>query len=1206
MGSIELLLASSTRPRTVGRLHNHTSKWCLLQLMVWQLLLFTGSSTAVAWERAARNPTEGHEVKKNTGAYVLNDILSQLHSMVSVGEGLHNPLNLDKQVVSRPPQQTALPSTLNDGGKCAALSPSPSHNNTAGMSRDTELVYNGNISNIGSLLEPFCSTASRHLMWLGRKTYERAFHFQPLLLPRPAFVKEHPRIQPYEALLAFGMSTSSTPSVEKITAYVMNTYQADGQTWRIFHVLDFSELLPFQCQDPDDFQPAITLSMSRQQVYFFGFGPQAVCSVLLVWDIGSRHLSRVNATDGQQVPHVYHTLVTIETNMTGSVQNADTERDHGDVLLSYGGTFCGFHDVYACPEEKISAGLWRFDFNNTLSDGIVLGRWSKVPVETKPGSPYPSARISASVFFAAPDRILMYGGIGVVRASELNESNESLSCSECREVALCDLWQLNLGTLTWQVLSGNLTLNCAQRAPSNCFGFPRFAYRQFCAYDPVEEVISVPTIVLTEFSLGALCNIGSFALSRFYLNSVESGWRTWEQTSAQDLYIVASGIERLLSSGFATATHRVFCVDLGFLLTSDMTLRYDHVTGMDSVNLQFLPDNLNKIYRFAGNTGCISPAPIVAESRSFEKEDYKEHYFIVLGGFCLLKGESPDNRLLASWDVLPVWSYLNENLEFGYLMKLVRPAPEFLHQVFHTVVPLSEEPVAGQNIRNGAQAPAQGSPGTVHKAALYGGVSLLGHIVPPDVWCFDLREHYWTQANLTTNTHVPQWRSNAIFGHVAFPVPGPSSAFAIYGGFQGDFGLPLFSSNRSYMFEFSNLEECEGQWVELQARSRPLPGLALHSVTIVSSDIYVFGGLCELEQRNSLLRLQIDRRPSYTVEWVEVKQARTLPAMFGHSLTEFTPDFLLLLGGIHYDSARCHNNLAGFCFNSKGAVAYLMRIGGGGATDAAAAGSQQRADIIPFFPHHPIALHKAVSQFIFGGAVNAAEFRQEYARLMSQDCHSQIPSSSCPLGYGRNGSTCMPCPQEYISTGTGGKCVPCPKFQVTNGTGQTMCMIPPPCKDNSCHGHGTCYSVDLYVAACSCEFGYTTYDNCQLPFTYLGMGATIAAVLLCVTLILRRCILLRRKAQSELVKKERELLVSRWKLGQLSRGSRIQYKELTFLNQIGEGAFGQVFLAELSCLKVAVKTLRGCRLSRRAACKRFQVEAEHMRTVHHPNIVMFF
>ena len=213
---------------------------------------------------------------------------------------------------------------------------------------------------------------------------------------------------------------------------------------------------------------------------------------------------------------------------------------------------------------------------------------------------------------------------------------------------------------------------------------------------------------------------------------------------------------------------------------------------------------------------------------------------------------------------------------------------------------------------------------------------------------------------------------------------------------------------------------------------------------------------------------------------------------------------------------------------------------------------------------------------------------------------------ACQLGYAQlDGPTgaCVPCPNGYYSRKYMNvvECVKCPLGTTTTPTnGQAAASIDNcTCDPNYCV-HGTCRVSDLEVA-CSCFFTHVG-QQCDvinyLPFL-IAFGSLTVLVVVATTVVCSSVRAVRhRRARRET---ERELEETR-------KAFTILPQEIKLLGRLDEdcpGGYGRVHKAIYRDWTVAVKQLQVVMAEWFNVRLEFLREIQFMRTVRHPNIVMF-
>ena len=463
--------------------------------------------------------------------------------------------------------------------------------------------------------------------------------------------------------------------------------------------------------------------------------------------------------------------------------------------------------------------------------------------------------------------------------------------------------------------------------------------------------------------------------------------------------------------------------------------------------------------------------------------------------------------------------------------------------------------------------------------------------------------------------------------HIAFR--NNSSSLIIHGGIHE-------TSNTSHsmntilcdiwILSFHGISQKTVTGVELTSRvqGKSLPCAYGHTYTEYQGIGLIYGGFCH-QKKSSLSRLAntgdhpCSHSQIYTIfvspdaEVVTVASIPIqppIPQRAFHSLSKYTTNSLLLLGGMHamLNGSQVpvlqHNPLLQ---NAPITTAMLIQL------NMSVASNHRRAIAVEFFPHKPLrGAHVVNGGLVFSGLVKpAAGMVSSLAKI--------DPEKHCPLGYWRTTSSpdCQPCPENYFSNSYGIHCEECERYTSTNTTGSVKCYQQSPCTHGSCHGHGVCQEKpNVFQATCICDFGYLAYDNCQVPFVTLAITFSIILFvgLLAYALIknqLRKAKI--RKQGKRLHVQQVELDLKKKKLDELFDAVNVQWKYLSPVKRLypdpqlklpADSTINEVWEAELGDMPVAVKVLKSQR-SPDSSLKKFVHEAEMLRVVNHPNIVNF-
>ena len=214
----------------------------------------------------------------------------------------------------------------------------------------------------------------------------------------------------------------------------------------------------------------------------------------------------------------------------------------------------------------------------------------------------------------------------------------------------------------------------------------------------------------------------------------------------------------------------------------------------------------------------------------------------------------------------------------------------------------------------------------------------------------------------------------------------------------------------------------------------------------------------------------------------------------------------------------------------------------------------------------------------------------------------------CPPGTRRTDlqvHMCTPCSVGHYSELPHSNCSRCPKSLTTLQLGSTSRVNCSQCLSDYC-GHGSC-TVTLQgpAVSCDCQLGFTK-DNeglCTVPTSYIAASGTVAGVaLLILVAVLAAKFRKARKRHSVMLRnKDHELmeLTNSWNID--SREIRLRRR----IDRDSPGGYGEVYQADYREMTVAVKKLQGIHQHLQRIELEFEREIEVMRTIRHPNIVLF-
>ena len=201
---------------------------------------------------------------------------------------------------------------------------------------------------------------------------------------------------------------------------------------------------------------------------------------------------------------------------------------------------------------------------------------------------------------------------------------------------------------------------------------------------------------------------------------------------------------------------------------------------------------------------------------------------------------------------------------------------------------------------------------------------------------------------------------------------------------------------------------------------------------------------------------------------------------------------------------------------------------------------------------------------------------------------------------------CSDCPKGFYSPTPRSNCSACPDGLTTSkahSTDQQQCNQ---CLPDYCR-HGSCtVTPQILTPRCTCKGGYTRDANglCTIPsYYYIGASACVAgiALLVLVFLLVAKLVAVWKRHNITLRNKEHELmeLTNTWNID--SREVRLRQR----IDRDSPGGYGEVYKAEYREITVAVKRLKGIHQNLNRIELEFEREIEVMKTIRHPNIVLF-
>ena len=974
----------------------------------------------------------------------------------------------------------------------------------------------------------------------------------------------------FEGLVSLSLPEGNLTKSVKVNAFPITSSGNSEQTWFMLAVLDFS-ILKAPCNNPAYFLPAMAVTPDQQQLVFFGFGPLPQCHNVFIWKYGSKG-REIQTSNGEKVAHALHAIAISETTETQASSEVKKKLLH---VFSYGGMSCDCfantqsHEFVACVRQckRISRTLWKLTFSQSQQDQEDA-RWEEIVMSCSAPlryAPPPLIRPSLNVQQSSSLYVVMLcGGLEILSTGRL----ENLTHSECKFLPNTQLW---LGSM--QIRKWNQSLWVSGLAAGDVPFIPR------CAFSPATNrlgMVNFNSIAggrkLMTFDYLTITAKGAESSYPNLLNKPIIGreYQTFlTLTATSDEFFVR----------FVKISARVFRLVIVGDSVSRQTVTISEVTRYSSFS-----------GRFPGSSSCYCPVPVQLNTAA----TFVNKKYLVVGGSCRLVAMQ-----ISEHDLSPklrnLWTVV---LMDGHAIYSRRPFPS-------RSIPWGARDTFGYSV----------TPLDQSHAVLFGGFTHTRNLFYRLVYIL----HFKQNNDYMSTRSVVEIPTRAF--HIAFRHN--SSSLIIHGGIHQISNT--FTGRKAILCDIwiLSIDELHSKATDVELTSRvqgtSLPCTYGHTYTVYQGIALIYGGFCQ-ESSEGRLDMTGDHICShsqiYTIfvspdaEVVTVGSIPIqppIPQRAFHSLSKYTTNSLLLLGGVYAmlnDSQLPvleHNPLLQ---NAPITTAMLIQI------NMSVASNYRRAKAVEFFPHTPMrGAHVVNGGFIFSGLVKSAD-----GAVAKID-----PEKHCPLGYRRSSSSpdCQPCPENYFSNSYGIHCEQCERYTTTNTTGSVKCHQQSPCTPGFCYGHGVCQEKpNVFQATCICNFGYLAYDNCQVPFVTLAIicGVLLFVGLLAYALIKnqQRKAKIRRQGK-KLHVQQVELDLKTKKLDELFDAVNVQWKYLSPVKRLypdpqlklpSNSTINEVWEAELGDMPVAVKVLKS-QHSPDSSLKKFVHEAEMLRVVNHPNIVNF-
>lgn len=796
-----------------------------------------------------------------------------------------------------------------------------------------------------------------------------------------------------------------------------------------------------------------------------------------------------------------------------------------------------------------SAQVWELAFTDST---LKLAEWRRL---THGSSGGPPPRVMAGLHYAYQSLIL-YGGDSYPTAGQPTSG-------------LCDLWELNVTTGTWTPF-GFLSEDCTAR--------------QACQNVSLSYI---HTYTLSAYLPAANCAVAivSQCTGRPYFEvwmRKRGAGQAWVKTPDSPLAVSKNGGTPQLS--YAVSSLMVSDMNnSGYLVLSNYATQETKIYQL----VQLASNNPGELSQsailvdvdgrkdyFIGSTGCRTPPPI--------------RLGLFVGGRCSALPAMLEN---AQSEPTVVWSRtINlQQLTSQWTQNTISPSPLYGNRIGQSVV----------RVTSGA---------TREKAILFGGLVSIDFLrfyvndlffVPSELWCFEYQKGYlWQKAVLESSP--PQQPSPRAYQTVsAF-----DGVIYMFGGISEG----LAALNELWTFEFSSFDNCQGKWTELTAQLSPGPPPALygHTATILLDSLYVFGGSISVDLKFAPVVSQPFVLDLGNLSWRTISSSTAVNRIF-HSATAIGFAGIAVLGGCTAALA-----VSGRTCKKLTDSVFIFPSGNGSAD----------VQLVPFkvsntppsqakgvYNHHTLLDDESQQLVVFGGVLEELDSvgTVTFAKLVSPTDDAVVFKPGCPAGHSSTNLLEYPCSRcplgTYSSADGAGQCMPCAQDITTNKTGSQTAASCSQCRAGFCNSGKCSIDPEANRPTCKCQAGFSSFDNCFFPVYYVA-----GAVVFVIAAVIVGCLLNRSRKKAKLAREKAfELRQKRREIEQLNAAWEIEASELNFMRRLDSdwpGGFGEVHLAGYRDILVAVKKLQR-HLTDEENAETFRHEAETMRTIRHPNVVLF-
>ena len=943
------------------------------------------------------------------------------------------------------------------------------------------------------------------------------------------------------------------PVYRKDTLVAMDVSYPGLRSWRHVAELTYADLGPL-CRQISFFTPALAASPNRRDLIIYDFGPWPECDMIFVWrDMQLRrvHAPKVSAGSARYL----QSIVTLRDDE----EHANTYR-----VFSYGGLVCNKYLPTLIDSSEldrcctISSSLRYMHILSKTRDHIEGTQWQELEEVHSPFRPRPLLFPS---LLAVNHTIIVYGGVPEYHM-HYTRTNKPPDVD-----SYCTFWVFNVEKRAWTSRNNNATGIC--RLPG--YGRQLFPVSVIAgkavANIPRAVLFANESKILLQFSVGhvlrvvEVCSVpqnhninspsSTLSCQRIFTHRVKllpAVTKYYGLPGSFAYHTVGGGADVFYGTAERQWTIRPAALSTCTSLAETESACSEFIEEM-------IYDAFRPAYRLPGGLDCASSAAILVQTKPV-----KERAIFLPGSMCI------NGFDIRRYEV----SRISERRR--------RPMGANVYWILDTTTNEYETRTMAQCTEH-AMSVGTGSTATQLNARVVFllGTGYIDTSSPVEnltiMWCIDIL-NFTCMEFTNAGTVQPPRRC----GHMAVRLD--DRHLLVYGG-RDEYSSQYLSD--LWVLTLDSIDQCKGTWKILKPTNlfgAVMPSLRYPRATHINNTLFVFGDTSACT--DYIVALDISRYlDNGTISIHQVAVQPCLRKRRKFASVQYNNNGILLLGGRSL-------------FDIEIADLTLLDT----------SNIQAQARVVPFFSHgnaiHIYGHHIVRGQrlYVFSGTTTTRQ----------QERYLTIETELCPMGYElHEDKTCRPCVHGFFSSTLHGGCKPCPNFTTTETEGSSSCIAISPCHSQDCHQHGVCIVTD-FSASCHCDFGYVSYDNCRLPLVSLAIASAILLFVSFIALAQRkyhtRSQQLKLK-ERELQDKHKSMRLYQKKLDQINIGARIRWSSLNLTKKLARGAFSQVWQAEFSDMLVAVKVLPKYSGRNTSQTDQFVQEAEVLRSIRHPNIVIF-